>query len=458
VTRWFAYTLVWLALVTEIEGVIYGGIWTTPLTPITTFIFTPIKAIHVIPWDALVCLTTLIAAPRASWRGVQPITRSILITLAATAFIWLWGVARGGSAYQTIFQLRPFLLGLVVVLMLLATCKTMAHVETLLRVVVFATVYRASVLIIFYLLVARHLEKELPTLTDHVDSVLFVSGLFIILINALERRTLKTWLYAIFGIVVIVTAIALNGRRIAWLGAGVGVAMLYLVMPPGRLKKRVKHVLIALSPLIVAYVAAGWGRPVGIFKPVGSISSMFGEHQDVSSIMRDIENYNLTRTLKTSPLFGTGWGHEYVEEVQAWDISSIFPQYRYLPHNSFLGLIAFTGMFGFAATFQIVPVAAFLHARILVHAASARVARIAAQSSLLALMMVVIEMWGDVGFNHTTVTTMMGVGIALGGRVAALMGVSTAPRRQPQPSEPRRTEPSEARQDVENRDHVDYAK
>jgi hypothetical protein len=426
VLRRFAYLLLWFVLTPEMEGHVFAGLWSTPLTTVGTLLFTPIKGLHIIPFDAMVVITTLLAAPSAPWKNVRPVLDSMLITVGACFGVWLWGMLRGGSAYQTIFQLRPFAIGLIVTLMLLATTRTMAHIESLLRIVVLACVYRSVTVVLFYIQIVQHLDYDLPTLTDHVDSVLFVSGFLILLINALERRALVTWLVALVGIGLSTAAMALNNRRIAWLGVAVGLGMLYLVMPPGKLKKRVTRVLIALSPLLVAYVVAGWGKKEGIFKPVGSISSMFGQHQDVSSIMRDIENYNLVRTLGVNPLLGVGWGHQYVEEIQAWDISSLFPQYRYLPHNSYLGVIAFTGMLGFAGLWQLVPVAAFLHARVLVHGAKERVPRVAAQSGLLMLMMVTIEMWGDVGFNHHTVTSMMGVAIAVGGRVAAMTGVSPA--------------------------------
>jgi hypothetical protein len=174
---------------------------------------------------------------------------------------------------------------------------------------------------------------------------------------------------------------------------------------------------------------------------------MFGANQDASSIMRDIENYNLMRTLKTNPLLGVGFGKEYIEEVRAYDISSIFPQYRYLPHNSLLGVIAFTGMLGFAGVWQPIPVSIYFHARVLKYASKLRVPRIAALSSLLTLMMVTIEMWGDVGFNHVTVTTMMGVALALGGRVASVAGIwpgaepvkDAEPRTESSPRTPRKT-------------------
>jgi len=241
------------------------------------------------------------------------------------------------------------------------------------------------VLLVFYLTVVRYLQHTLPTLTDHADSVLFVTGMFIIVSNWLVRRTAGWTVATILTTALMFLVIVLNNRRIGWLDVGVAGLMIYVLLPPGKSRTAMKRTLVALSPLIAAYVAIGWGQPTGIFKPVGSISTMFGDNQDTSSIMRDIENYNLIKSLKTNILFGLGWGNKYVEELVAYDISGIFPQYRYLPHNSMLGVVAFTGAIGIAT--------------------------------------VLVQYWGDVGFNHVGVNVMFGVGLGLAGRLPSLAGV-----------------------------------
>jgi hypothetical protein len=118
---------------------------------------------------------------------------------------------------------------------------------------------------------------------------------------------------------------------------------------------------------------------------------------------------------------GSGWGHEYVEEVRAFDISSIFPQYRYLPHNSLLGMVAFSGMIGFALVWQLVAVAVFMHA-LVSYGSRDLVLRGAAQSCLVAMMTVIVQYWGDVGFNHLGVNVMMGITLGLAGRLPVLAG------------------------------------
>jgi hypothetical protein len=414
--RQFANLLLWLVLTAEIEGYTFYGKWTTPLTTVGTFLFRTL--FQIVPWDVLVVAAILAAQHRRKGLS-KPLLRSMLICVGAVAGAWLWGVLRGGSAYQSYYQLHSFAMGLAVALMVMLVYRTTADIRSLGRIIAFAAAYRAVTLIVFYFVVAKDLPEEMATLTDHADTVTFVVGFFIPLVNWMLRRTPGSLLIALGMIILMGIAIVLNNRRIAWLGVGVGVLIFYVLLPPGPLRRKVNRWLLLFSPLIVGYIAAGWGSKAPIFKPVASISSMFGENQDTSSMMRDIENYNLLVSLKTNPLLGMGWGWEYIEQVRAIDISGGFPQYRYLPHNSLLGVVAFSGMVWFAGFWQLFTVTAFLHARAWLDAKSI-VVRAAAVNAIIALTIVVIEMWGDVGFNHMLVQTTLGVVVGLASRLPAL--------------------------------------
>ncbi len=441
--RWIANVLIWIALTAEIEGHIFANKWSTWLTPISTFFFKTI--LHIVPWDLAVVIVTLLSWQTSTKRRVQPVMQSMKYVVFAMAGSFVWGTLMGGQPYQAYFQTHCFIMGLVVALMVVNTCRTLAHVEALGKVIVFAALYRSLVCVWFYLEVAQHLpkEQELAALTDHCDSVLFVGGLFVLVVNALERRKLGPLLWVLFGTALIGFAIVVNNRRIAWLGVGVGFVLIYLLLPKGKLKKKINWVLLALSPAIIAYVVAGWGNPVGIFKPVGSISTMFGENQDTSSIMRDIENYNLVRTLRWNPITGYGFGRQYIEEVVAFDISSIFPQYRYLPHNSLLGAIAFTGIIGFWGMWQMVAVAVFMHARVY-RGSKHPTLRTASMASLVGIVIIEVQMWGDIGFNHQMVTSMLAVAVGLAARMPIMAGVWETPAPAPAPEPGAKPEPARA--------------
>jgi len=60
---------------------------------------------------------------------------------------------------------------------------------------------------------------------------------------------------------------------------------------------------------------------------------------DASTRWRDWENYDLVVTFKQNPLFGSGFGHPYVEAIKLPDITKSYELEPYIPHNSVLGLL-----------------------------------------------------------------------------------------------------------------------
>ena len=301
--RLVTYVLVWLALTSEIEGEIFSGKWETPLTWLGTLIFKPLPVIKAPIWDiaVLIALAAAAGSPGASKNRTKPMVTSMRVALLSIGALWMWGVVRGGDIRQTMWQLHSFVIAVVLAFLVSATCRTSAQLTTLGKVVAFAAVYRAFVLIVFYFTIARGLNPPLQTLTTHADSALFVTGMLLFIVNAMERRTLVSFMWMIAGCIPLALAIKWNNRRLAWLSLIVGMAVAYAMLPKSRFKKRVNMLLLASLPLIAMYVTVGWGKNDGIFKPVGAISTMFGTHADTSSEMRDIENYNLVQTLRDNP-------------------------------------------------------------------------------------------------------------------------------------------------------------
>ena len=87
---------------------------------------------------------------------------------------------------------------------------------------------------------------------------------------------------------------------------------------------------------------------------------------------RDLENYDLFYTLRHNPVLGTGYGHGYTEVVWLPDVSNAYALYRFLPHNSILGLWAYGGLVGFTALWTMLVVGVFLAARAYRHAVTRR--------------------------------------------------------------------------------------
>ena len=219
----------------------------------------------------------------------------------------------------------------------------------------------------------------------------------------------------------LVVAVYMNNRRLAFVAMATTVLVAYLMMQPSKLKRRITLLGLGALPLLGAYFIIGANSTNPFFAPAHALSTV-SNSTDASSATRDIENYNLSITLKHALLMGTGFGHEYEEVVRAWDISSTHPLYLFIPHNSVLWLVSVGGLVAFpllwAPYFGIAYFAARAH-RLAQHP---RV-RAATLVSLCIGVIVMLQAWGDMGVNSYTPGVLYAVGFAVAARLEALKRV-----------------------------------
>lgn len=423
--RKFVPVLVFLVLIAELKGTLYEGKWSTPLEVLGTILLEPLLKFPTI--YIIAGVVAFLNRDKISKNQARPIPRFIRVTLLTTLGLWVWGVVTGGNAYQTIWQLHGFIAMFVFAFMLMATMTTPADFRAIGKAIVFAGMFRAGMAFIFFFYVLKTLNISVGDIgsgfcvTTHNDTTLFVTGIVIMIAWALETRTWKAALKTFAVFMWLAVAIQINNRRLAWVSLIASFAILYAMLPKGRIRRSINKAGMVMVPVIAMYVAVGWGRTEGIFKPVGSLSTMFGKKEDASSETRNIENYNLIQTLKPNPVLGTGWGHEYNEVSVAYSIKEIFPQYRFIPHNSVLGLLAFTGYLGFAGTWMIFPVVVYLASRTL-KVATGPVERVACVVAIAEVAIFTNQGYGDMGLSATTCTMIMACGMAAVGRFAKTTG------------------------------------
>jgi O-antigen ligase len=132
-----------------------------------------------------------------------------------------------------------------------------------------------------------------------------------------------------------------------------------------------------------------------------------------------------------NPLVGTGWGVPYqlVTNVYA-HFGPEWWQYQYMPHNSLLGVVVFGGLVGIFGIWMVVPVTAFLATRGY-RASTGNVERAASMAAVGILPAYGAQCYGDIGFQSFTCGLVLGVAMAVAGKVAAWaapMPESTRPR------------------------------
>jgi hypothetical protein len=275
--------------------------------------------------------------------------------------------------------------------------------------------------IYFYEVICRPLNTQPPYVTTHSDSVLFVIAVMVVILRWFERRDLTGWLLCLISLPLIVRGMMINNRRLAYVSLAAVMALAFALLPRSPLKRKMTRLAALAVPIAAIYFVVGWGASARIFRPVQVARSVILSETDRSTQTRDIENYNLLQTLKMSPLLGQGFGHEYLELSKADDISRIFQQYRYIPHNSLLGLWAFGGLVGFSAIWMPLVAGVFLALR------SQRLARdpLSRSAALVCAAVVItyaLQAFGDMGLQSAEGAFLLAAALAVAGRLALRTG------------------------------------
>ena len=415
------YAILFLALTAESFDA-YNGQWQTFMKDVGDMIF-PASAIKAPLLDLSVVVLLLIARtkPGAQTKRAKPMDQAILTSLGAIAFWEVWGTLRGGNSHVSLYQLKPAILGMLFALLLIAVLKTASDFEGLGKVILASAIFRATTGLIFWSQIVPTLKETPPFMTTHGDSVLFVMGIVLVLAYALEVRTTKSIIFAILVTMMMILIIQLNNRRLAWVSLVGALMTLYFCIPKGRVKKKVNRGILLAIPIFALYVGAGWNSSSPIFKPVKSFQTIGGEKQDSSTMSRNNENKGLVTTFAEHWILGSGWGHEYIEVDASLNVADLFPLYRYIPHNSVLGILAFTGFVGFFAHWVPFPVSAYLCSRGY-RASKNPIERAACSAAIAQIVVCTNQIYGDMGYISTTGMYIAATGFAVAGRLSMTSG------------------------------------
>jgi O-Antigen ligase len=395
--------------------------WSTPWHFIADLIFAPIPGIRLWFMDGFIF--ALLFAGRAQKGARQgrakPMETATLVSLGSLIVWCVWGAIGGGSVLDMRLQLHEAVMLVFMAFMYTNTLRTPEHYRMLGNTVIYAALFRFVMMFVFYITIMRSLTVPVATVTDHGDSILFVTALVIAVANGLHARTRAATRNAVIISVLMLWCIQINNRRLAYVGVIGSAVIIYALLPVGPIRRKIHRALLIAAPIAALYVAIGWSRPTGIFKPVASIQSM-NDPADLSTQSRILENMGLIVTLQTAPVIGSGFGHKYIEISDALAAKE-FPQYRYVPHNSALGLAAFTGAFGFVGIWMMFPVAAYFASR------SYQFARDPLEKSIAMVCVCEVlihinQMWGDIGINAPQGVVLMGAAFAASSRMAVRTG------------------------------------
>jgi hypothetical protein len=355
----------------------------------------------------------LIDDPRNLGALPNPVRLAFAVFFAAIIALEVYGLGRGGDFKNSLWQIRQLFWLPVLGVVFGHALKSVAARVWLLRTVVVVAVVRGVVGLFYYFTVARPSGVRPEYVTTHSDSVLTVVAM---LVAGMALITRPSWGHLALNALaqpILAVSLVLNDRRIAFVSLAGGAFAMLLLAPP-ELKRVIRRLVVLSIPLVIVYTAVGWNSSAAVFRPVGIVRSVV-EQDDTSSQTRDIENFNLIRTLAAHPVLGSGFGHEYREVVVANRVDQIFAQYRFIAHNSVLWLLSLGGWLGFAAVWLVFPVAVLVALRAF-HESHEPIDRTVAYGAIASIVAFIIQAWGDMGLQSWMGTLL----------VAAFMGATGA--------------------------------
>jgi hypothetical protein len=427
--------LVFLSLVADVEGNLayYAEMWTPARLVEWIGVVLPVR----LNIFEVLCFGVMLLGKRPrKTEFAKPIATAIWVSLAALVWCMTYGIATGGETKPLYTQGVAWAHFVIFSFTAIRVLRTPEDFTRVLTAIAYAAVWRAIVATIYYLQVYDRPWQTMPAyMTTHEDTVLFVVGLLIFVSRAIEHRTKQTRKNLYWVVPLIFAAIQFNNRRLAWVTLAFGLLVLYFMLPTkSKVTRRVNRALLSASPILVAYVAIGWGRPEKIFKPLASFSSVGGGKVDASTKARDNENLGMVIMINQHPILGTGLGHQWLEVDRTHSVPlSVFPMYYYCPHNSVLALFAFCGWVGFTALWLVIPTSVFLNARTYRIAQNPHI-RVASVTGIVQVVAYLNQAYGDMGGmgpSHLMPATLLGVGAASAARLSVLSGAwtSTASRK-----------------------------
>jgi hypothetical protein len=383
---------------------------------------TPIK---IRPFD-LFMLYVVIASKTSTSSFVRPMRTTLYLLLGTTVFFLAYGLTHGGEFRFAMWQTYLIVSTVLTTFAVAKACRSVADFAQLGKWLIAAAIYRAFMCWLSYFTWAKgSIGGSGEFLTQHCDTITWVVAIIVLLAQMLETR--KGRLRNVLLVLFFLGAIEFNSRRLAWVSLGMSLVTFFFLLPPaGKARRGIVRLALILAPVILLYVIVGWGRPQKIFLPLRSLSSVTTQEDD-STLARNAENLGLIATAGyTNPAFGSGWGKPYVFLTMKYDISMAFELWRYVPHNSILGLLAFTGVLGFMGFWLAMPTAVFLNARV-ARLASDPTARSVAIVGVSQAIVSCNQLYGDMGIYLPVAMYVIAVSYAMALRLPMLAGVLTTP-------------------------------
>lgn len=318
--------------------------------------------ISVSPFEVVVAAALAITTFRNVAEGritrPAPLLRPMAVFTATVVFGMVLGMQRGGDLNAALFEVRPVLYLPALYLLVVNVCDDRRDFRRMVWAAVVGITVQAvlSVESIWSTPVAVRPPPE--SIMEH-GSAISINLVFVLAVALLVHRRRHPLAASVVLLTCIPMAIAYfeSERRAAVIALVAGLLVLGI-----QLAWRQPTTLLVAAPIVVLpfslYVAAMWGSDSAAAFPAQAVKSVIApddldDADRGSSQYREIENFDLHATIRSSPVTGIGFGHPFHRPAPLPDISQ-FEYHEYIPHNSLLWVWTKTGFVGFATFLYIV--------------------------------------------------------------------------------------------------------
>lgn len=335
---------------------------------------------------------------------------------AFTAFVGvslLHGLATGGDAVVALWEVRPLFHLAMVYVLVTSLFTERVHFDRLMWTIVTALTLEAlhTVYLINTLTGAAAEHAQSLGYLEHSASLHF--NTIFVLLGAVWVYRRGSWrkrlVLPVVSVAVLFAYLPAERRSavVALLGAAILLSALLL-----RENRRAFWLVVpAVGLLAAVYLAVFWNGHGALAFPAQAVKSVLAPDQlgaadQSSNLYRQIETYNVVSTIRSSPLLGLGFGHEFHQVLPLPYIPFVWAQY--LPHNSVLWIWINTGIGGFVATLYLLALSVRNGVRSAMRMSGDDAALV--MTAVLFVLMYVIYAYVDIAWDTQS---MLYLGIAL---------------------------------------------
>jgi hypothetical protein len=418
-----------------------SGLWPSPLFPLGELLFaqlsqiTKIGALRFPLIDFLIIGLLGLGIYRRMTKSTidppmppmpRPLALVTLLSVVGIMYMEVRGLARGGDFKNSLWQWHQAAVLPLIVAMYHYALR-MEDWPALAKVVIAGGLTKALIGSYFALVIVPALGVFVEYTTAHSDSMTFIFCVLVVLTRYFETPKTAHLVRGLGVLIIIVMGMVFNDRRLAYVSLVGCLLAGYLIAPWTPFKRFVTRVIPFFAPIIALYIMVGWNRPTGVFGPVETIKSLIeGQGGEGNWDYRDIENWDVIHTWMQFPILGTGYGHEFLEPMPLPDIAFVFPTYRFHPHNSLLGLLAFGGWLGYTVVWMYLVGTVYMAVRSY-HRAHIAEHRSAALIIVGIMASYVNQVYGDMGIISYICTFLVAICVAMSGKLATATGAWPVP-------------------------------